>query len=263
MLADRWEDASSYERFMGRWSRALAHELVTRLDVAEGAAWLEIGCGTGALTTAICELGAPGRVVACDMASDYVDYCRENLRFPALEVVPVSPGSLPEHAGGFDAVVSSLVLNFLPSPVDSLTAMRDACRPGGLVAAAVWDYAEGMEFLRIFWDTAGELDPATTTLDEGQRFRICRPEPLREAFAAAGLRGVVVEPVEISTPFESFEDFWEPFVHGPGPAPTYVSTLEEGARRRLEERLREILSRREPAGLRARAWAARGVRPSG
>jgi len=262
MLADRWEDASAYERFMGRWSRALARELVPRLGVPEGGAWLEIGCGTGSLTTAICELGTPARLVACDVASDYVAYCRENLRFPALEVVPISPGRLPEHEGGFDAVVSSLVLNFLPSPVDSLAAMRDASRPGGLVAAAVWDYAEGMEFLRIFWDAVSELDPASAPLDEGRRFPICRREPLREAFAAAGLGEVAVEPIEVPTPFASFDDFWAPLVHGPGPAPTYVSTLDDAARIRLEERLRAALSRRAPAGLRARAWAARGVRPS-
>jgi SAM-dependent methyltransferase len=263
MHRDRWEDASAYDRFMGRWSRALGREVVGALAIRPGASWLEIGCGTGSLTSAICDLAAPASVVACDTAADYVAYCRERLRDPRLEVVEAGTGELPVRPGGFDAVVSSLVLNFLPRPVEALGRMRDACAPGGCVAACVWDYAEGMEFLRRFWDAAVALDPAAAPLDEGQRFPICRPEALRAAFESAGLRSVAVEPITVATEFESFGDYWEPFVDGPGPAPTYVATLSPTARERLESRLARALAGPERLRLRARAWLAWGLRDSG
>lgn len=256
MSQDRWEDASAYDRFMGRWSRALGRELVGALDVRPGASWLEIGCGTGSLTAAICELGAPSSVVACDTAADYVAYCRERLRDPRLEVVEAGAGDFPSRPGGFDAVVSSLVLNFVPEPVEALGRMREACAPGGCVAACVWDYAEGMEFLRRFWDAAVALDPAAEPLDEGKRFPICRPEALRAAFEAAGLESVDVQPIAVATDFASFEDYWSPFVGGPGPAPTYVATLSAAARLRLEERLARSLEGARPIRLSARAWLA-------
>jgi len=257
---DRWQDASSYERFMGRWSRSLARELLGWLEAPPAAAWLEIGCGTGSLTRAICERADPAVVVACDTAPDYVRYCREHLPDARLTVVPVPADGFPARAGGFDTVVSSLVLNFLPSPVDALARMRDVCAPGGRVAACVWDYAEGMEFLRVFWDAAVGLDPAARDLDEGTRFPICRPESLRAAFDQAGLESVRVEPIGVETTFAGFDDYWAPFLGGPGPAPGYVASLDEAARGRLAERLRDALGPDRPISLYARAWAASGVR---
>ena len=262
MPRDRWEGAAKYERFMGRWSRALARAFVAWLQVPAAASWLEIGCGTGSLTGAIGELGQPASVLACDTAPDFVRDCRERLRYPQLTVVPASPGSLPTGAAGHDAVVSSLVLNFLPDPVASLAQMREACSPTGCVAACVWDYSEGMEFLRIFWDAAVALDPEARSLHEGSRFPLCRREALHAAFVDAGLHSVHVDPITIPTAFAGFEDFWAPFVDGPGPAPTYVASLSESARDRLAERLREILAGVDdrPIPLRARAWAAKGLR---
>jgi len=260
MTTDRWQNASSYELFMGRWSRALARELVTWLDTRPEAHWLEIGCGTGSLTTAIFELASPASVVACDMAPDYVRYCREQLSYEALTVLPVPPTGYPMRDGGFDAVVSSLVLNFIPSPGEALAQMRDSCARGGRVAACVWDYAEGMGFLRVFWDAAVALDPAAKGVDEGRRFPICGPEALRAAFQAAGLEDVDVAPLTITTTFESFADFWAPFIDGPGPAPGYVASLPETARQKLEARLREDIGPDFPVSLQARAWAARGTR---
>jgi SAM-dependent methyltransferase len=262
MPKDRWEDASAYERFMGRWSRALAREFVTMLAVPPAASWLEIGCGTGALTSAICELGLPASVVACDTAADFVAYCRDHLHYPQLSVVPVPPGSLPVTAAGFDAVVSSLVLNFLPAPVDALRRMRDACSPHGCVAACVWDYADGMEFLRVFWDAAADLEPAAQAFHEGARFPLCTPDALRSSFEAAGLRDVSVAPITVPTHFADFDDFWGPFIDGPGPAQTYVASLSASKRQRLADRLRSALGHdaRSPIRLRARAWAAKGAR---
>lgn len=265
MPIDRWEDATAYERFMGRWSRSLARELVGMLAVPPGGNWLEIGCGTGALTSAICELSQPASVVACDTAPDFVAYCREHLQYPQLSVVLVTPDAIPQSATGFDAIVSSLVLNFLPAPIDALRQMRERCARHGCVAACVWDYSEGMELLRVFWDAAVALDPAAAALHEGARFPLCRPDTLRSAFEAAGIEAVSVEPLVVSTSFVDFEDFWSPFVDGPGPAPTYVASLSASGRQRLAERIEAILapgaySRIE---LRARAWVAKGCASSG
>jgi trans-aconitate methyltransferase len=262
MPSDRWEDAAAYDRFMGRWSRPLASEFVSWLAVPPSAKWLEIGCGTGSLTRAICEESHPESVVACDTAADYVHYCREHLRYPGLTVVSATTDTLPAVPSGYDAVASSLVLNFLPDPAQALVHMREVCAPGGSVAACVWDYAAGMELLRVFWDAAVALDPEAQPLDEGSRFPLCHPDALRSAFAGAGLESVTVAPLTVSTTFASFDDYWAPLLDGPGPAPTYVSSLPEDRKRQLADRLRAQLSGAGdgPIHLRARAWAARGVR---
>jgi ubiquinone/menaquinone biosynthesis C-methylase UbiE len=260
MTIDRWENASAYDRFMGRWSRSLARKFVEWLALPPSASWLEIGCGTGSLTAAICELADPASVLACDTASDFVSYCREHLAYPRLTVQTATLGQVPVQDGGFDAVVSSLVLNFLPTPIDALAQMRASCSPRGCVAACVWDYSEGMEFLRLFWDAAVLLDPAAELLHEGRRFPICRPEALRSTFEAAGLESIRVEAVTVATTFASFEDYWAPFVNGPGPAPTYVSTLSHLAREKLADHLRHALGSKTPLHLHARAWAAQGRR---
>lgn len=262
MPTDRWEGGDAYERYMGRWSRALAPEFVSWLRIPAGARWLEIGCGTGSLTAAICEMAAPSSVLACDTSPDYVRYCRERLSFDVLTVVASQPDRLPPGESGYDAIVSSLVLNFLPDPGAALARMREACAPDGCVAACVWDYSQGMEFLRIFWDAAVALDPAAAALDEGSRFPLCEPAALRAAFGAAGLRSIEVAPLTVPTEFASFEDYWEPFVHGPGPAPTYVSSLSDASRERLAEALRARLAHLgdDPFLLSARAWSAKGFR---
>lgn len=262
MNDDRWRDAAAYDRFMGRWSRLLGLEFVTWLRLPPAASWLEIGCGTGSLTTAILETARPASVTACDTAEDYVRYCAENLRYDNLEVVAATIDALPRRARGYDAVVSSLVLNFLPDPVAALARMREACAPGGCVAACVWDYSEGMEFLRLFWEAAVALDPRAEAQHEGVRFPLCQSGPLRTAFLEAGLDGVVVEALTIRTRFADFDDYWTPFVNGPGPAPAYVASLPESHREELAGRLRALLPRTGSGRieLQARAWAARGFR---
>jgi trans-aconitate methyltransferase len=257
---DGWEDASAYDRYMGRWSRGLAREFVSWLNVPPSASWLEVGCGTGSLTSTICEQARPASVLACDTAPDFLSFCRERLRFPNLTVVPAAADALPASTRGHDAVVSSLVLNFLPRPVDALTQMREACLPNGCVGACVWDYSEGMEFLRMFWDAAVALRPEAAHLHEGSRFPICNPDALRAAFAAAGLQSAQVAPLIVPTTFASFDDYWEPFVNGAGPAPTFVASLSRLDQQRLADRLRAVLSDSGdyPVHLRARAWAAKG-----
>lgn len=264
MPDDRWQDAAAYDRFMGRWSRRLALEFLAWLGVRPDADWLEIGCGTGSLTRAILENARPRSVTACDTAKDFVSYCTDQLSYPNFRVAAASTDDLPAREGGYDVVVSSLVLNFLPEPVQALRRMREACAVGGEVAACVWDYSDGMELLRLFWDAAVALDPRAAPLHEGRRFPICQPDALRRAFAAADLEGVAVDSLAIATVFASFDEYWGSFLDSPGPAPTYVSSLSQEARQRLAGRLRAEIRGGEDGSIRlqARAWAVKGSRGS-
>jgi hypothetical protein len=157
--------------------------------------------------------------------------------------------------------VSGLVLNFVPEPAVAVEELARVAAPGGMVAAYVWDYAEGMQMIRHFWDAATALDPAVAEQDEGRRFPLCRPEPLYSVWRGAGLSGVEVEPIEVPTRFRDLDDYWAPFLGGQGPAPGFVSTLDDERRAALHGLLRERLPV-APDGsitLSARAWAVRGT----
>jgi SAM-dependent methyltransferase len=258
---DEWAVGAAYEAYMGRWSRPLARVFVEWLHPEPSDHWLEVGCGTGALTSAICDLCEPASVVACDSSEPFIEHARSNVPDARASFVVGGAEALPSRDGGFDAVVSGLVLNFLPDPGRAVAAMRERLRPGGLVAAYVWDYAEGMEFLRCFWEEAVASDPRAAALSEGGRFPLCRAPALASLFRAAGLAQVKTGPLEIPTDFAGFDDFWMPFLHGTGPAPSYVVSLDPMSRELLRERLRRRLhpGRDGRIQLRARAWAVRGV----
>lgn len=262
VLDDGWREADAYEGFMGRWSRPLGSRFLDWLGIPRGAHWLEVGCGTGALTSSICEQSAPGSVTACDSSAAFVAYCAAEVKGPGISIVVGGPGGLPRRRPGYDAVVSSLLLNFLPEPAVALSEMREHCVPGGCVAASVWDYSDGMEFLRNFWDEAIVLDPTVRSLDEGERFPLCRPDALRTLFEGAAFEGVTVATLTVPTHFATFEDYWRPFTRGVGPAPRYLASLSAPHRRALEARLRSRLapSGIESIALSARAWAVRGGR---
>jgi SAM-dependent methyltransferase len=258
---DRWVTGDAYEAYMGRWSRPLARMFVEWLRPKPSAHWLEVGCGTGALTSAICHFCEPASVVACDPSEPFIEHARKSLSDARATFVTAEAGALPGRNGGFDVVVSGLVMNFLPHPGEAVAAVRERLRPGGIAAAYVWDYAEGMEFLRYFWDEAVAADRRALGLDEGRRFPLCRAPALAALFRAAGLAEVETDRLEVPTDFAAFDDYWTPFLCATGPAPSYVASLDPPSRESLRERLR----RRLPAGrdgriqLRARAWAVRGV----
>jgi len=260
-LGDQWAAGANYEKFMGRWSRLLAPLFVSWLPVRAGAHWLDVGCGTGALSEAICSRAKPASVTACDPSEPFIRHARQQPVDPGVRFVVGGVGNLPGREGGFDSVSSALVLNFVPKPEAGLQEMRrTACR-GGLVSACVWDYAGRMEFLRRFWDCASELDPSARNVDEGVRFPICGREALEKLFLSSGLGQVVCEPLEITTRFSNFADFWTPFLGGTGPAPSYVASLSADQRAALAMSLERALPV-EPDGavsLVARAWAVRGV----
>jgi SAM-dependent methyltransferase len=261
---DRWNAGPVYEDYMGRWSRRLAPRFISWLRIPRGAHWLDVGCGTGALASAVLSGADPASVVGCDPAEPLLAYARSRSRDPRVAFVAAGVGALPRRRDGYGSVASLLALNFFPEPGIAIEEMRSLAAPGGVVSACVWDYRGGMEFLRRFWDAASALDPAVQELDEGRRFPLCRPDALENLFRTGGLEDVRCEAIEIATEFAGFDDFWKPFLGGTGPAPSYVGTLDEERRAALARKLEQSLPRR-PGGaidLTARAWAVRG-RPGG
>ena len=250
---DVWAVGQAYDGYVGRWSRAVAAEFVRWLDVDAGLRWLDVGCGTGALAEAIAAGAQPDAVVGVDPSQGFLEVAKA--RNPGLEFHVGDARALPVGENEFDVVVSGLALNFVPEPARAVAECARAAKEGGLVAAYVWDYAEGMEMMRHFWDVAVELDPAAAEFDEGRRFSLCRPVGLREVWE--GMGDVVVEAIDIPTVFTGFDDLWRPFLGGQGSAPGYAMSLSEDRRGELRGRLRERLGEGE-IRLKARAWAVKG-----
>ena len=257
-----WADGAAYEAYVGRWSRLVAREFVRWLSIAPGARWLDVGCGTGVLTETILREGDPSHVGGIDPSEAFLTFARAQLHDPRIRLKRGDAGRLPGPTGAYDAIVSGLVLNFIDDLPAALAEMRRVSRPGGIVAGYVWDYAGKMELIRYFFDAAVALHPEAAEHDEGRRFPICRPEPLKALFEAAGLRGVEVRTIDVPARFRDFDDYWAPFLAGRFPAPAYAMSLGEEARVALRDRLRAVLPVAEDGtiSLIARAWAVRGAR---
>ncbi|MEZ4767194.1 MAG: class I SAM-dependent methyltransferase [Caldilineales bacterium] len=246
---------------MGRWSRLVASAFLRWLSPASGLRWLDVGCGTGALSEAILAHAAPAAVLAVDPSDAFIAYASHRLADTRVICRVGDALNLPDDAQAMQVAASGLALNFFPEPVAALRSMRRAVQPDGIVALYVWDYADGMEMLRYFWDSAAALDPRARTLDEGVRFPICRPDALRQVCVEAELHHVEVAGIEVSQTFTDFADFWMPFLGGQGPAPAYVAGLSQAGRLALEDHLRANLSVQTDGSLHlvARAWAVRAV----
>ena len=259
-----WASGTAYEAYVGRWSRLVAREFLEWLAIPPLRRWLDVGSGTGALTEAILVRCDPRSVVGIDASEGAVDHAREAVKDPraSFAVGLASDTGLADDE--VDIVVWGLVLNFVPDIGEAIAEGRRVVKPGGVVAGYVWDYAEGMQPIRRFWDAAVALDPAAAALDQGARLPTAAREPLSAAFVAVGLEAVDVRSIEVPTVFSDFDDFWNPFLGGTGSAPGYVASLSEAARDALRDRLRMTMPT-EPDGsirLTARAWAARGQRPA-
>jgi SAM-dependent methyltransferase len=256
-----WSGTDAYEAYMGRWSRPVAEAALVWLGLETRLTWLDVGCGTGALTATVLARTDPRQVAGVDASVGFLATARARITDPRSGFAAGDARCLPVADGRFDAVVSGLAVNFVPDPGRAVAQFARAAVAGGVVAAYVWDYAEGMAMMRHFWDAATALDPAALAVDEARRFALCRPEPLRGLWVAAGLTGVAVRSIDVPTVFADFDDYWIPFLGGQGPAPGYLASLTAGHRAALRDLLRTRLPA-EPDGsirLTARAWAVRGV----
>lgn len=255
-----WGRGRAYERYVGRWSRRVAPLFIDWLDLPPGLTWLDVGCGTGALTECILDRAEPARVMGVDPAEGFVAAASERLGTRA-SVWVAGADDLPLPDSSVDCVVSGLVLNFVPDAAAALREAQRVLRDGGTVAAYVWDYAGRMELMRRFWDAAIALDTSAAAIDEAPRFPLAHPDALEALFTEQGCTAVEVTALDMATVFADFDDYWGPFLGGQGPAPAYAMSLDEAARKALRRRLDDTLPRQADGSIAliARAWAVRGL----
>jgi len=258
-----WGSGDAYERYMGRWSRKVAPLFTDWLGAGEGLTWMDVGCGTGVLTSTILDRCDPAAVVGIDSAPAMIETVRQRCTDPRASFAEGSAQHLPAEGGMFDVAVSGLVLNFVADKARKLSEMKRVCRPGGTVGLYVWDYAGHMQIMRTFFDAARALDGSAAAFDDGVKAPECRPGPLAGLFEDAGLAAVEVTALDITAAFDDFDDYWKPFLGGTGSAPKYCASLDEVARMRLREAVRRLI-RTGPDGeilLAARAWGVKGRVP--
>ena len=262
MTREAWSSAELYEPFIGRWSRLVAERLVAGLDPAPGLRWLDVGCGTGALTAAVLAGAEPASVIGIDPSPAYVQSAAAQLTDPRVTLRVGEAADLPLPDASVDRVACGLVLNFVPDAVAAVREMRRVLVQGGVATAHVWDYADGMQMLRRFWDAAIAEDAAAAELDEGLRFPICRSGGLADCFRTAGLPDITSYEIDVPTTFRDFDDYWTPFLGGQGPGPGYCTGLPDAARERLRRRLVDTLPTEADGTIRltARAWVVSATR---
>lgn len=257
-------DGDAYENYMGRWSRLVAGPFLNWLEPPESLRWLDVGSGTGNLSQAVISNCDPASVQGIEPSAGFVEQASASVKDSRSQFNLGDAQSLPIESASYDVVVSGLVLNFIPDVNRGIAEMGRAVRPGGTVAAYVWDYAGKMEIMRRFWDVAVTLDATAAKFDEGQREpMLCRPEPLAGKFGDAGLVDIEVRSIDVDAHFVDFDDYWAPFTGMQGSAPTYVMSLDEESRMSLKEQLRSAIPVAADGSidLIARAWAVRGKRP--
>ncbi len=258
----RWANSDAYERYNGRWSRLVADRFVVWLDVPAGRRWLDVGCGTGALTDAILKRCEPSAVIGVDPVEPFIERAAATLTDPRASFRLGSAVETGLTDAAVDVVGAGFVLNFLPDVGAALAEWRRVLAPGGAVGAYIWDYARGMALIRLFWDAAVAVDPAAAALDQGGRAGITETG-LEAAFRDAGFVAVETGAITIPMVFTDFDDLWLPFLGGTGGAPGYLATLDDVRRDAIREQLRRSVTA-EPDGsihLEARAWTVRARQP--
>jgi len=258
-------NAEAYDRFMGRWSAFVAPALVDFGVVPGTGPVLDVGSGTGRLAFEIAKRSKGLHVTGIDPSKEFVAWAVRTNPFPDRIGFQVGEAQdLPFADATFVAAVSLLVFNFIPDPAKALRELRRVTRPGGRISAAVWDYGGLMRMLRAFWDAAVVMDAEAEKLDE-KRMPLCRAGELSRLWIEVGLENVHEQPLEITMSFDSFRDYWEPFLLGQGPAGAYVRSV-QGDRvqelRSMVQRQLSISSESDAFTLPARAWAVRGTVPS-
>ncbi len=258
-MHDAWESGDPYEYFMGRWSRLVARKFIEWLTPPAGLKWLDVGCGSGALSAAALDHCEPVRLTAVDQSAGFVAATQQRLGARA-ECKVGNALALPLDDDSVNVAVSGLVLNFIPQPEKALAEMKRVTALGGVVAVYIWDYAGTMDFLNHFWDAAAELDSTATAYHEGRRFPDANGAMLQKLFTETGFTDIAVAPIEIETHFADFEDYWQPFLGGQGPAPTYLLALDEADRTKLYDAIYARLPVQADGSIPmvARAWAVKG-----
>jgi SAM-dependent methyltransferase len=246
-------DGDAYDRFMGRYSVPLAPELADFAAIAAGQRVLDVGCGPGALTSELVKRLGPSAVAAVDPSEPFVAAAQE--RHPGVSVRRAVAEDLPFEDEAFDAALGQLVVHFMTDPVAGLREMARVTRKGGVVAACVWDHGGGHGPLSVFWKAARELDPGVA--DESQ-LAGAREGHLTQLFREAGLEEIEERALSVRVVHPSFDEWWEPYTLGVGPAGAFVAGLDAERRAELRERCRELLPA-APFSLAARAWSARGL----
>lgn len=258
---EMFADAEAYERFMGRWSRLLAPLLVDFTNPPETGRILDVGSGTGALAFSIARQRVHCQVLGIDPSQQYVGWAGSRNPFPGRARFQVGDAqNLLFSDATFESSLSLLVFNFIPDRKRALREVSRVTKPGGSVSAAVWDYGAGMRMLRVFWDAAGTVDPTAQKLDESH-MPLCRPGDLGEFWKQNGFERVEERPLDITMRFESFADYWDPFLLGQGPAGAYLRNVDGDRRQAVRgETKRQLAVKAEdtPFSLPARAWAVRG-----
>jgi SAM-dependent methyltransferase len=259
--------APAYEAYMGRWSRPVAREFVRWLEVPARRRWLDVGCGTGALTEVVVEIGEARSVVGVDPSAGFVQHAlARSFETAEVQFLQGDALALPVGSVDFDVVVSGLVLNFVPEPGRMIAEMVRAARPGGTIGLYVWDMSSGgMELIARFWEVATAVDPAAAVPEEVRRFKeLCAPEPLAALLTDAGLSEVIGRPIDIPMVFRDFDDYWTPFLGGQGPAGGYLASRSATQQEAIREELRTRLAPGpdDSIHLKARAWAVRGTKPA-
>ena len=257
-----WGNTEAYEAYIGRWGRMAAEAFLQWLALASGQRWLDVGCGTGALTQAVLATADPAEVLGVDPSADFLATAEAKIVDPRVRFAIGDARALSVPSDDYDAVVAGLVLNFVPEPEVAVAEMARAARPGGTVAGYVWDFAGERQFQRYFWRAAIALDPAAVALEQSMQFPLCHPEPLAALFASAHLQMVAVDAIDVPAVFRDLDDYWQPYLAGGSAiAQRYATSLNDEQRTALREQLRSILPVADDGSIHllARVWAVRGT----
>ena len=239
----------------------MAFKFLQWLNISSDKNWLDVGCGTGALSEAIEKYNNPNSLCGVDASKGYIEKAKQKIsKNHDLKVANVE--NLPFEEQRFDVVVSGLALNFFTNIENALSELKRVTKPKGIIAVYVWDYAERMDLLRYFWDAANKIDSASKDLDEGVRFSICNSENLSKEFIKAGLIEVETSFLDIETIFQDFDDYWNTFFSGQGPAPGFLQSLSKKSQNKLKDKIYDRMNF-EPDGsikLTARAMVGKGIK---
>jgi ubiquinone/menaquinone biosynthesis C-methylase UbiE len=254
-------DAAAYDRLMGRWSRFLAEQLIGFAGLDEGDRILDLGCGTGSLAFALAARHEPSRILGIDLSETYIAAAQAQARDPRLAFRRGDLAAIDLPDGSFDRAYSLLALNFVKQPLQAVRDMRRVTRAGGTIAAAVWDFAGGLTYQRLFWDTAAALDPEADKA-RGRHYAaaLTWPGELEAAFAEAGARDVAAASLTIRMRYADFADYWRPIANAQGPVGDYVKRLEPRFLSVLAGAVERAYLAGRPDGPRsmtATAWAAK------